>query len=502
MGLYSRYTAALLTLVFLSSTATAAVRQSVKPSAKSVIENAITADFQTPNGSIHYVGADKYYALDTSLNAQTGSKIAPTIRPVTSTIGTPSFPYGGGAVMNASPVIAVKPGKVVPISRIATGAKNLLRLTPSAVASSLVLGTLLESAGWVLDELTGQLSVPSVQYAPVDSGSYYWVPSNATGLKFSSPQLACDNIGDRFNSGGTWQFISSTYTLNGSKSNASCAGNFIFKQDGSSINNYAIGRADRHGSGCSSPYDYDANTGSCVVESLRPIVAADIESLNFSGQNVDFYTGLMRDVCTNSPSPDNCYQEMVDSSSLSGPTSVAGPSTSSTTTSTNPDGSTSTTTTTTSTQHDISYGNDHFDVGTKETTTVEKDGTPVSTTITEDTTAPTETPAEEPEEAYTFDDSPLPEVEPFYEPQYPDGLQGVWDSATADLSNSAFVDFLGSFVPSFSGSCPAFGLNMNIASWAAFGVFEFMSLCYVFDFIKIIFLVTALFTSRMIMFGG
>ena len=168
----------------------------------------------------------------------------------------------------------------------------------------------------------------------------------------------------------------------------------------------------------------------------------------------------------------------------------------------NPDGSTTTTTTTTSTQHDLSYAPDHFDVGTKETKTTEVDGVPTETTITEDTTAPTESPSEEAEEAYTFDDTSLPEVEPFYEPQYPDGFQGVWDAATTDLGTSAFVEFLNSFVPSFSGSCPSFSLNVNVDSWAAFGTFEFSSLCYVFDFIKIIMLITALFTARALIFGG
>jgi len=64
------------------------------------------------------------------------------------------------------------------------------------------------------------------------------------------------------------------------------------------------------------------------------------------------------------------------------------------------------------------------------------------------------------------------------------------------------MQFLQGFVPSFSGSCPSFGLGFNIASWANYGTIQFSSICYVLDFVKIILLVTALFTFRKVTFGG
>jgi len=500
MGLYSRYTAAFLTLILLSSSASAAVRQSVKPSAKSVIENALSVDYQTPNGNIHYYGREQYYALDTSLNAQTGSKIGPTIRPVTSTVGIPSFPNGAGALMNVSPIVAVKPGKVVPTSRIISGAKNLLRLTPGAVASTIIFGTLLDTAGWAFDELSGQLTKNTLTPSDYDPQFVHWYGNNASGVEIrdSSPSGVCSKI--QLNSGYAVPGTTPSSVQMSSASQGICT--YYFKAYADRDETSLTTVLNRRGTDCPAGFNFDPATGVCSSFTPTAVSNSDIDQLDLAGKNLDFYTGLMREVCTASSSPDNCYQEMVESSSLSGPATVAGPSSSSTSTSLNPDGSTTTTTTTTSTQHDLSYGPDHFDVGTKETKTTEVDGVPTETTITEDTTAPTESPPEEAEEAYTFDDTALPEVEPFYEPQYPDGFQGVWDAATADLGASAFVEFLNSFVPSFSGSCPSFSLNLNIASWAAFGTMEFSSLCYVFDFIKIIMLITALFTSRMIMFGG
>jgi len=102
----------------------------------------------------------------------------------------------------------------------------------------------------------------------------------------------------------------------------------------------------------------------------------------------------------------------------------------------------------------------------------------------------------------SFSDTPFPEVDPFYEQKYPDGLEGVWSARKAELEDSAFVEFLGSFVPSFSGSCPGWSVNVNVASWAQFGIHDFQSLCWVFDFVKVVLLVSAAFLCRALIFGG
>ncbi|AOE85610.1 hypothetical protein THL1_3062 [Pseudomonas sp. TCU-HL1] len=45
-------------------------------------------------------------------------------------------------------------------------------------------------------------------------------------------------------------------------------------------------------------------------------------------------------------------------------------------------------------------------------------------------------------------------------------------------------------------------MNFAIGAMANFGTIPFQSICYVFDFVKSIFLVTAAFACRYIMFGG
>jgi hypothetical protein len=201
---------------------------------------------------------------------------------------------------------------------------------------------------------------------------------------------------------------------------------------------------------------------------------------------------------------------MVDRSKgmITGPALLAGPITTKTTQTPNADGTTSTRTETTKTDFKLTYGKDHFDVDTEKKTTVTEDGQLVSETTEKDDTPAQDvadtTPGEEqqPEPEYTFNDSPFPEITPFYEQKYPDGLSGVWNQAKADIDNSSFMRFLSSFIPSFSGSCPTFGLNFAIGNMANFGSLDFQSLCYVFDFVKIILLVTAVFAARQLTFGG
>lgn len=484
MGIYFRFTASLL-IAALSLPAFSAVRQSYNPSAKSVVDNYISADFQTPNGIIHYIGAEKYYALDTSLNARPGDRVAPTIRPVTSTVGTPSFPYGQGAMYGtADGVIGVKPAKNIPSSAIAGKVKDVLRATPGVAAASLAMMAVVETAGWAIDELTGQITKQDTDVLS-DPAYSLWEVSNGASPG-PSPAFVCQSYVDEIFGPG----VSTSVTIQNSTT-ALC---------------YQRGNAfvtlKRMGS-CPTGYSYDSFTGSCSAPGATvPVSADDIDSLQITG-TVDFYTDLMRDACAASSNVNGCYESLVESSSLTGPATVSGGSTSSTTTSLNPDGTTTSTTTTRIVEHNLTYSPTYFDVGTTITETTEVDGEQTSQTVTEDTSTPSEdTPEQEQEEQYTFEDTDLPEVEPFYEPQYPDGLSGVWDSFSADVQSTAFIEFLGSFVPQFAGSCPSFNINLSIASWASYGSMDFPSLCYIFDFIKIIMLATAVFTARALIFGG
>lgn len=211
----------------------------------------------------------------------------------------------------------------------------------------------------------------------------------------------------------------------------------------------------------------------------------------------DWIRSIASEACQGALNPEACITSLVSSGpNLSGPTAVQGPKT--TTTTTGPAG---TTTTTTNTNYTVVYGpSNTYTYNTNKTTTVTKpDGTTETST---ETSTPDSPDQETPDEQYSFEDAAFPEVKPFYEQKYPDGLQGVWDQKKSQVDSSEFMSFLSGFVPSFSGSCPAFGLSFHIASWANYGNVSFSSLCYVFDFVKVVLLVSALFLCRALTFGG
>lgn len=248
--------------------------------------------------------------------------------------------------------------------------------------------------------------------------------------------------------------------------------------------------------------EVDPSTGGCRVSvGTRPLSEVEYDLIGdfMTQQNAEWLRDLLRDVCEAGPNPPSCYEAMLERTALNGPATVPGPTTTSTTTTTAADGTQQQTTTTTKTEYNIRYGDSYFDYSERKTSIVTH---PDGSTTEEVTAEPeTETPSQE-EPAYSFQDSEFPEVAPFYEQKYPDGLQGVWANASAQLNNSAFMSFLNSFVPTFSGSCPSWSMSFDIASWASYGTHNFPSLCYVFDFIKVIILVSAAFLCRAIIFGG
>ncbi|MCS8518072.1 hypothetical protein [Pseudomonas aeruginosa] len=242
-------------------------------------------------------------------------------------------------------------------------------------------------------------------------------------------------------------------------------------------------------------------------EVISPFTDSDYDSLTDTLLGVvdpNWLKDLLTATCEGSLNPAACYDQMSETTHLSGPSSVTGPKTSSTTTTTNPDGTTSTTTKDTQTKYEIKYGDNYIDYTETTTTTTTKDGDKTEETTTTDTDdVTTEVPPEEKEEeGGSFEDSEFPEVKPFYEQKYEDGLEGVWRDKRAEFEDTEFMKFLQGFIPSFSGRCPAFGLDMNIASWANYGYQQFGSICYVLDFVKAILMVSALFLCRALIFGG
>lgn len=507
MGIYTRYATAFL--ILFTSSAFSATRVPVKPSSETVITGARTGAISTPAGDVAFYGADKVYSFTA------GDSVAPTVREVKSNVGSVSYPYGPGAAYPNDPTysasaatkVKVKPVAVVPKRNIATGLKNLIKTNPAQIALGVATSAALAGVGWVMDEATKApkkklpdsdlLSGPGLgwcaEYSQNHSGGLCSSPAPTAEQAF---QRMCDdynastgstNCGNRQNDPVSFSGDSLAYKT----------------QDGSRI------AARRFGTCPVAWVDHACPAGTPV---LVPVVESDFAAIDpwTNSQTASFLGDLLKEICKGSINPPSCYSSMEDRSkrTLQGPATAVGPWFTRTSTFPRPDGTTGTKTETTSTKFDITYGPEHFDVNPERKTTTTEDGQVTSETIETDNT-PVEDVADTPDEekqseeqTYTFSDSDLPVVEPFYTQKYPDGFRGVWSSAKSDFDQSAFVSFLNSFVPSFSGSCPAFSMSFAIGSIANFGTHGFGNLCYALDFVKVCIMLGALFLCRSIVFGG
>lgn len=368
--------------------------------------------------------------------------------------------------------VPVTRGASLSVSGLARGAVTILKNSspPKLIGGAVITGALALIPGASVDPTTGQLR------RVAGAGSFtYWLGNNST--RWGTFDEACRTYNN--------PFISEPY---GSDGAMLCRNRF-------GGNGWTI-----RPSTISCPYGHTNYHCNSEPQAPLPFAQSDYDALESvipaSDPSPDAVRDFWFDLCSGDGA---CMGSYTSDPTLSGPASVQGPKT--TTTSTGPNG---TTTTTTETHHDLDYSNpDGVVVRDRTTTTTTDPDGNISTDTTVDSGPVV---GLEPDDQFdldgSFSDSPFPEVEPFYEQKYPEGLEGVWSARKAEFEDSAFMDFLGSFVPSFSGSCPAWSFNVNVASWASFGIHEFQSLCWVFDFIKVVMLVTAAFLCRALIFGG
>lgn len=493
MGIHHRHAWPLLILLVFSFTADAATRvyTTNKATRQSVIQSGSTtapagASFQTPNGEAAYYGQEHvdYHSA--------GNRFQPGDNP------------GGSQTQPPKKAVKVRPTAFV--NKVKAAAKAVAGIRggiPGIIATVVVTEAIEAIPGGEIIEGVPHRSPSNLQTSTLRWSANPWNAPGGYQVKYyGSYQDACKALSPNIT---VWEErvydqSSSTYY-------------YCRVRDKVSQALTTVGYTTRTSLNCSTYVDMTTYTCSPSDPAKVPFGDSDYQMLQTAleqAQNSEWVRDLVRASCDGSLNPAACYDDLSSWGPMNGPAAQSDPPRTQTTTTQYPDGSSSTTTTGTQNNYTYNYGDTFFDVTTTTTTTTNTDGQTTTTTTTDEQpqgetptdteNAPDEQPEEEPD--YQFTDSEFPEIEPFYDQQYPDGLEGVWNDRIAELENSPFLDFLQSFIPTFSGSCPSFGLDFNIGSWLSAGHIEFASLCYVFDFIKIILLVTAVFTARALIFGG
>ncbi|WP_345877806.1 hypothetical protein [Shewanella algae] len=94
-------------------------------------------------------------------------------------------------------------------------------------------------------------------------------------------------------------------------------------------------------------------------------------------------------------------------------------------------------------------------------------------------------------------------LEGFYEKQYPNGFQDVWNNNKDAIYNTAMIQTLEQWrVNVGGGSAPPMELCFNLGSYMNFGCSTFEIDSRIYSFLYVIIMCTAAFTSRAIIFGG
>lgn len=161
--------------------------------------------------------------------------------------------------------------------------------------------------------------------------------------------------------------------------------------------------------------------------------------------------------------------------------------------------------TSTQTKTDLAYSPGQV-TGTTNTTTTTTVVNNITNNIVNETTTTENKPDTPPkeEEDLSFNDASLPELPVLYERKYPDGLTGIWSEKISAIKATPIFSLVTGLMPTLSpsGSCPSWPLPLEFASWSTYGTHDVAPPCWVWDFGKVIIVISSLLLARALIFGG
>lgn len=100
-------------------------------------------------------------------------------------------------------------------------------------------------------------------------------------------------------------------------------------------------------------------------------------------------------------------------------------------------------------------------------------------------------------------DTPFGPIPDLYVPKYPDGIVGVWNTRKAELDATPLANVVDNLMPSVgsAGNCPSFTIPLHVGI-ADYGIGDFSPPCWIWDFGKVVIIVSSLLLARALVFGG
>lgn len=132
------------------------------------------------------------------------------------------------------------------------------------------------------------------------------------------------------------------------------------------------------------------------------------------------------------------------------------------------------------------------------------DPTPNPNPISDPLPNPNDQPDRDREDDTPPTDTPLGDIPELYKKKYPEGISGVVTLKIEQLRATPLFRLPSLLMPNLpdSGTCPSWQVNLSLAGWANMGTHTVQAPCMVWDFGKVVIIVSALLLARRLIFGG
>lgn len=395
---------------------------------------------------------------------------------------------GGNVVADAATGLPISDGRTVPVTVRSTVPKanvsaalgRFLRKGLPIVGTGVALFDLAQELGYKLEVNGGETEVKLQTKPPAGYDGKEWRPQSAFTTWYETRQAAC--VGHAYQrSISGYPFEPTTWVCHNAFSHAPESGTQWMQtrhKDGHSITDHILDvRVD--------PTPFVPTEEPSTPQALEDAIQAKNDWQPSSALARSLVDAIKAG-------------ELVQSA----PESVTGPASTPGSSSTTTDAVNGTTTTTTNTFN-------HVYDGAKVTTTLtttnltinSSTGAVVSNTTT--TTIPVMPETDPDDEDGTPTDTALPGQPELYEPEYPEGLKGVWNAKKAQLQDVPLLNLLEDLMPAVAGSgtCPSWSLDLDLYI-ADYGAHLVQVPCWIWDFGKVVIICSALLLSRRLIFGG